>query len=157
MDVLREIFNERKTNEQLVHQQFKMTGTAQAKRLLRPGSWRASIDLADAYLNIPLAKKDQKFQRLEHRGCIFSMACRIQHVANNPKVMAMEPPNSTVKGNRSMVVSSCSDRDSATRGVPLAGQGTLNCSYGPRRKAMASHMQRFPRVIRSANLPPHAR
>ena len=81
---VRQIFNEKVTNKQLEHLRFKMTGVGVARELIRPDDWLFSIDLRDAYLNIPLAPEHYKYQRYMHRGKIYEVMTLIFGMAQAP-------------------------------------------------------------------------
>ena len=59
----RPVINLRPLNQYLVKKHFKMDTLQKVINLAKPGDWAISIDLADAYLHIPIFPKHRQFLR----------------------------------------------------------------------------------------------
>lgn len=79
---LRPIINLRPLNRYLRKQHFKMDCLSKVINLVQQGDWAISIDLADAYLHIPIHVKFRKFLRF----CILGKAYQFTSMCFGPTV-----------------------------------------------------------------------
>lgn len=79
---LRPIINLKPLNRYLRKQHFKMDCLSKVKNLVQQGDWAISIDLADAYLHIPIHVKFRKYLRF----CILGKAYQFVSMCFGPTV-----------------------------------------------------------------------
>ena len=69
----RQIWNMRWANQFMKPMAFKITGVAAAKAMLHANAYMASIDIKDAYLNIPVQRWCRKYQRYIFEGQVWEI------------------------------------------------------------------------------------
>ena len=62
-------------NVHVTHHYINMDKIWSAIRLMKPGSYMASIDLKDAYYLVPICKDHQKFLKFEWKGVLYQFVC----------------------------------------------------------------------------------
>ena len=72
---LRPIINLKPLNRYLRKQHFKMDCLSKVINLVQQGDWAISVDLADAYLHIPIHIRFRKFLRFCVQGKAFQFTC----------------------------------------------------------------------------------
>ena len=70
-------------------ERFKMATTESIRASLIPGEWVSSIDLADAYLHIPIHQNSRKYLRFCHRSQVFQFTSLPFGLATAPQVFTM--------------------------------------------------------------------
>ena len=72
---LRLILNLKKLNKELQTEKFKMAGIVSALKLIKKGSYMASIDLIKAYYSVPVAEEQTKFLKFLWEGTYYKFNC----------------------------------------------------------------------------------
>ena len=83
---LRPVINLKPLNHYVRKQKFKMEGAKVLKDILQEGDWMVSIDLKDAYLSVPVAKKDRPFLRFRWKGTLYEFQCLPFGLSSAPRV-----------------------------------------------------------------------
>ena len=73
----------------LLVERFKMETPESIRASLIPGEWVSSIDLADAYLHIPIYPNSRKYLRFCHRSQVFQFTSLPFGLATAPQVFTM--------------------------------------------------------------------
>ena len=76
-------------NTFLLVERFKMETPESIRASLIPGEWVSSIDLADAYLHIPIRPNSRKYLRFCHRSQVFQFTSLPFGLATAPQVFTM--------------------------------------------------------------------
>ena len=76
-------------NTFLFVERFKMETPESIRASLVPGEWVSSIDLADAYLHIPIHPNSRKYLRFCHRSQVFQFTSLPFGLATAPQVFTM--------------------------------------------------------------------
>ena len=76
-------------NTFLLVERFKMESPESMRASLIPGEWVSSIDLADAYLHIPIHPNSRKYLRFCHRSQVFQLTSLPFGLATAPQVFTM--------------------------------------------------------------------
>ena len=76
-------------NTFLLVERFKMETPESIRASLIPGEWVSSIDLADAYLHIPIHSNSRKYIRFCHRSQVFQFTTLPFGLATAPQVFTM--------------------------------------------------------------------
>ena len=76
-------------NTFLLVETFKMETPESIRASLIPGEWVSSIDLADAYLHIPIHPNSRKYLRFCHRSQVFQFTSLPFGLATVPQVFTM--------------------------------------------------------------------
>ena len=76
-------------NTFLLVERFKMETPESIRASLIPGEWVSSIDLADAYLHIPIHPNSRKYLRFCHRSQVFQFTSLPFGLATAPQVFTM--------------------------------------------------------------------
>ena len=76
-------------NTFLLVERFKMEAPESIRASLIPGEWVSSIDLADAYLHIPIHPNSRKYLRFFHRSQVFQFSSLPFGLATAPQVFTI--------------------------------------------------------------------
>ena len=85
----RRVIDLSRLNTFLLVERFKMETPESIRASLIPWEWVSSIDLADAYLHIPIHPNSRKYLRFCHRSLVFQFASLPFGLATAPQVLTM--------------------------------------------------------------------
>ena len=80
----RMILNLKPLNTFADYHHFKMDTFRTALKLIRPGSFMASVDLKDAYYSIPIAEEDRKLLMFQWKGKYYQFTCLPNGLSSAP-------------------------------------------------------------------------
>jgi hypothetical protein len=73
-------------HEYVEHIKFKMETLKTVTKLIVPGCWFYSLDLADAYYSIPVHKSLRKYLRFEFEGKLYQYTCMPNGYMDAPRI-----------------------------------------------------------------------
>ena len=73
-------------NKFVQYYHFKMDTLESAIQLMKPGCFKASIDLKDAYYSVPVAKEDQKYLKFIFNGTLYKYTCLPNGLSSAPHI-----------------------------------------------------------------------
>jgi hypothetical protein len=73
-------------HEYVEHVKFKMETLKTVTKLILPGCWFYSLDLADAYYSIPIHKDLRKYLRFEFEGKLYQYTCMPNGYRDAPRI-----------------------------------------------------------------------
>ena len=73
-------------HEYVEHKKFKMETLKSVTKLILPGCWFYSLDLADAYYSIPVHKNLRKYLRFEFDGKMYQYTCMPNGYRDAPRI-----------------------------------------------------------------------
>ena len=73
-------------HEYVEHKKFKMETLKSVTKLILPGCWFYSLDLADAYYSIPVHEKLRKYLRFEFDGKLYQYTCMPNGYRDAPRI-----------------------------------------------------------------------
>ena len=82
----RMILNLKPLNKFVDYHHFKMDTFRTALKLIRPGCFRASVDLKYAYYSIPIAEEDRKLLMFQWKGKYYQFTCLPNGLSSAPRI-----------------------------------------------------------------------
>lgn len=83
---MRPVINLKRLNTFVVYEHFKMEGWQTIRDTIRKGDWMAKIDLADAYLTIPIHPSHQRFLQFFWQGRRWQFTCLPFGLSSAPRL-----------------------------------------------------------------------
>ena len=98
-DEHRMILNLKELNQYIEPHHFKMETFESTLKLIKPGSFLASIDLRHAYYSVNIAEKDRKYLCFQWKAKIFQYTCLPNGITSAPRIFTklMKPVFSTLR------------------------------------------------------------